>query len=137
MNTGAEQQHPPTAGHAGEAAAGHELSDARVRPLVWSGLALAILMLLAFAVIAILLFGVGQAPADTSNSVPEGAAVEQQLPPAPRLEQNPNVDGNRIITQQTERLESYGWVNERSGTAHIPIERAMELLLEQGDSASE
>jgi hypothetical protein len=134
MNTGSEQHLP----HPGsEAEIGHELSDAKIGPLVWSGLAIGILMLLAFSLIAILLFGVGQAPADTSNTIPQGAEAQLQLPPGPRLEQDPAVDGTRIIAEQTERLESYGWVNQRAGTAHIPIDRAMELLLERNGTGSE
>ena len=31
-------------------------------------------------------------------------------------------------TQQQARLNSYGWVNRQQGIAHIPIERAMQLL---------
>jgi hypothetical protein len=34
--------------------------------------------------------------------------------------------------QEQARLNSYGWVDEDAGVAHIPIERAMEMILEEG-----
>jgi len=29
-------------------------------------------------------------------------------------------------------LYTYGWVDEKAGTVHIPIERAMDLLVQRG-----
>lgn len=34
--------------------------------------------------------------------------------------------------EQSARLERYGWVDQGAGVAHIPIERAMALVAEQG-----
>ncbi|WP_322486819.1 hypothetical protein [Chloroflexus sp.] len=110
----------------------HEVSDARVQPVIWGIVMVAGTMVLAF-VLAMVLLVVWVGPvADQSNTLSNDEVTQLQLPPAPRLEQNPRVDGDRIIAEATERLESYGWVNERAGRAHIPIERAMELLLEHG-----
>jgi len=39
-----------------------------------------------------------------------------------------SVRGARQRALKMERLGSYGWVDERAGTVHIPIERAMELV---------
>ncbi|OAN38250.1 hypothetical protein A6A03_05005 [Chloroflexus islandicus] len=110
----------------------HEVSDARAQPVIWGVVMVAGTMVLAF-VLAMVLLVVWVGPvADQSNTLSNDEVTQLQLPPAPRLEQNPRVDGDRIIAEATERLESYGWVNERAGRAHIPIERAMELLLEHG-----
>lgn len=110
----------------------HEVSDARTQPVIWGVVMVAGTMVLAF-VLAMVLLVVWVGPvADQSNTLSNDEVTQLQLPPAPRLEQNPRVDGDRIIAEATERLESYGWVNERAGRAHIPIERAMELLLEHG-----
>jgi len=35
-----------------------------------------------------------------------------------------------LDADQLEQLNSYGWVSETDGVAHIPIERAMELVVE-------
>jgi hypothetical protein len=52
--------------------------------------------------------------------------------PAPRLQPDPVSDLNRFRAQEEERLDSYGWVDEKAGVVHIPIERAIELLAEHG-----
>ena len=39
---------------------------------------------------------------------------------------------NGIIVNEDNELYSYGWVDEKAGTVHIPIDRAMELLVERG-----
>ncbi|MEZ5361889.1 MAG: hypothetical protein R2748_05955 [Bryobacterales bacterium] len=36
------------------------------------------------------------------------------------------------IRSVRDRASSYGWVDRESGVAHIPVERAMDLLLEEG-----
>lgn len=34
--------------------------------------------------------------------------------------------------QNAQRLANYGWVNESAGVAHVPIERAMEMVVVNG-----
>jgi hypothetical protein len=112
-------------------AAGYEVADTHARPLVVTAAAIFVMIFLAFALMAGLLFIAGNTPGDSSNAMnPTDVAI--QLPPEPRLEQNPAVDGTRLVAEATERLEGYGWVAQRDGIAHIPIERSMELLLEKG-----
>ncbi|NWF80649.1 MAG: hypothetical protein HXY37_11455 [Chloroflexi bacterium] len=110
-------------------AAGYELADVRARPL-WISIAV-IFALLAFAyvVITVLVFAVGEPLRDPTYAVD---VTSPQVPVGPLVEANPNVDGRRIVNEATEHLESYGWVSQRQGIVHIPIERSMELLLEQG-----
>ena len=37
----------------------------------------------------------------------------------------------KVDNEQLERLGSFGWISEGDGVAHIPIERAMELVVEE------
>lgn len=113
-------------------AAGHEVSDARTGPLAWSILGVFILIVASFAAMGLLLALSAGGLAEFSNTIEDDPAAQQQLPPEPRLEQNPEVDSARIVEEANAQLESYGWVNKRTGTAHIPIDRAMELILERG-----
>jgi hypothetical protein len=55
-----------------------------------------------------------------------------ELPPAPRLQSNPPLDLERMRAEEKTRLETYGWVNREQGIARIPIERAMDLVIERG-----
>jgi hypothetical protein len=48
------------------------------------------------------------------------------------LQADPVADKERQFAAQQQRLNTYGWVDEKAGTAHIPIERAMELVAQRG-----
>ncbi|HEY7369970.1 MAG TPA: hypothetical protein VIA29_08785 [Thermoanaerobaculia bacterium] len=57
---------------------------------------------------------------------------EARLPPPPRLQ----VDGARhwqeFRSAEERRLATYGWMDRGSGAVHIPIEKAMEVVLDRG-----
>jgi len=55
-----------------------------------------------------------------------------ELPPAPRLQSDPPLELERLRAEEKARLETYGWVNREQGIARIPIERAMDLVIEHG-----
>jgi hypothetical protein len=68
-------------------------------------------------------------PTDTRN-VPlkyPGAAF-----PDPRLESDERTQLNNIRLSEEQKLNSYGWVDQKAGTVRIPIERAMDLLVQRG-----
>lgn len=52
--------------------------------------------------------------------------------PEPRLEDNERTELNDFRYQEEEHLNSYGWVDQNAGVAHIPIDRAMQLIAERG-----
>ena len=56
----------------------------------------------------------------------------RQLPPEPRLQVHPVEDLNRVRQSQEELLNSYGWADRGTGKVRIPIDRAMDLILERG-----
>lgn len=68
-------------------------------------------------------------PKDTRQVPPQypGTAF-----PDPRLETDERTQLNGIRIAEEQKLNSYGWVDEKAGTVHIPIERAMELLAQRG-----
>src|ERR1035437_3736994 len=51
---------------------------------------------------------------------------------APMLETNEHGGFRDFLMNQENQLNSYGWVDEKDGVAHIPIERAMELTVQRG-----
>jgi hypothetical protein len=51
---------------------------------------------------------------------------------APMLEIDERTQLRGFLTNQEDQLNSYGWVDEKAGLAHIPIERAMDLIVQQG-----
>jgi hypothetical protein len=52
--------------------------------------------------------------------------------PAPQLEVNERTELNDIRKREEDTLSTYGWVDQSAGTLHIPIDRAMDLLAQQG-----
>ncbi|NJM06850.1 hypothetical protein HC891_12680 [Candidatus Gracilibacteria bacterium] len=123
--------HGPTSAAELPEGVNHELSDARSRHCC----GVASILFVTFAVSAVLMAGllfatVGGDWASLTNTVQEPEA--QQVPPPPILQPVPDVEEDIVIAEQTERLENAGWVNRRNNTVHMPIEHAMELLVERG-----
>ena len=65
---------------------------------------------------------------DTRHAAPEDASKF----PFPRLETNERGQLNEQRLREEETLNTYGWLDQNAGVAHIPIQRAMELIVERG-----
>ena len=72
---------------------------------------------------------VAKVPEDTRNVAP---GYPQTAFPSPRLEEDERGQLNGIRMEEEKTLYSYGWVDEKAGTVRIPIERAMDLLVQRG-----
>ena len=59
-------------------------------------------------------------------------AYPQSVFPNPKLEEDERGQLDDVRTNEDKTLYSYGWVDEKAGTVHIPIERAMDLLVQRG-----
>jgi hypothetical protein len=51
---------------------------------------------------------------------------------SPMLETDERGQLRNFLMNQENQLNSYGWVDEKAGVAHIPIERAMDLIVQRG-----
>ncbi len=70
---------------------------------------------------------------DTRDTrTPQVAAQVKADFPEPRLESDERTEIRDFRWQEARTLNSYGWVNQQAGVVHIPIERAMELVVERG-----
>ena len=68
--------------------------------------------------------------ATTSPMVSE---AERTLPPGPRLQAQPHVESRRdYCAAQEQAVNSYCWIDQQAGVVHVPIDRAMDLVLQQG-----
>ena len=54
------------------------------------------------------------------------------LPPEPRLQVSAPKDLKLYKAAQGEILNSYGWVDQKAGILRIPIDRAMDILVQKG-----
>lgn len=69
---------------------------------------------------------------ETTTVVPSPLQPGRVLPPGPRLQVNAQEDLRDYLQQQQQTLNSYGWVDQGAGVVRIPIDRAMDELLEKG-----
>lgn len=67
----------------------------------------------------------------TEQAAPPRASKENAFP-QPRLETEPSADLSRFNLQESQELNSYGWIDRRAGIVRIPIAEAMSKLLAQG-----
>ena len=52
--------------------------------------------------------------------------------PMPALQTQPFRDIYMLREDEAKRLQSYGWVDKDGGVTRIPVDRAMELMLQRG-----
>lgn len=52
--------------------------------------------------------------------------------PEPRLETDERDEINNFRMEEEQYLNSYGWIDQKAGSVHIPIERAMQLVAQRG-----
>jgi len=102
---------------------GYETSDVNVRAVLAFGaglVAVAAVVHVALAGLLLLLSGTG------------GGAAAGVPPPEPRLQVDPERDMETQRRREEEILSSYGWVDRPAGTVRMPVDRAIDLVLERG-----
>jgi len=67
-------------------------------------------------------------PADTRVVTHE----DTQDFPQPRLEENERTQLSQVIADQDRKLATYNWVDKDKDIVQIPIDRAMDLIVERG-----
>ena len=70
--------------------------------------------------------------ARTEPASPLAATYGDKEPPAPRLQNDPRGDLATLHAREAKQLETYGWVDKQAGRVRIPVDRALQLLAEDG-----
>ncbi|MDQ4074993.1 MAG: cytochrome c [Chloroflexota bacterium] len=111
---------------------GYETSDFSVPTIAWftAGGVVLVILLLAAACAAFGLLADRAAQADRPLSAL--ATGELAEPPPPRLQSAPQLDMAELRAREEALLGNYEVIDEEAGVARIPIDRAMELIAEQG-----
>ncbi len=122
--------HSPEAHDAAHGA--HESSDVNLRPVVISGIALLVILVITAALMLGLFDIMAVQEAHMSPPANPLAATEgQRVPPAPRLQAHPLKDLEELRKAEQDLLTSYAWKDQSAGVVRIPIARAMELLAQR------
>jgi len=110
---------------------GYERRDLSIR-LIWGFLAGLLVTLIAVLLLMGWLFGYFQASQARREAPPSPLTETRQVPPGPMLQVTPQQDLKAMRSQEDALLHSYGWVDQKAGIVRIPIDRAMQLLVERG-----
>ena len=113
-------------------ATGHESSDVSIRAIIITAGTLAV----GAAMVCVLVYGIFRYLADhpltSARPNPLAETEVQQIPPMPRIEDHPAVELKDLHTMEDQILTTYGWTDKDKGIVRLPIDRAMELKLQQG-----
>ncbi len=108
---------------------GHETRDANIRAITIFGLVLAGLILATFISMN-LLTGFFSKEKKSPAKISILADSTKDFP-EPRLQVLPVQDLQKIRKEEEVWLSSYGWVDRQAGVVHMPIEDAMQILVEK------
>jgi hypothetical protein len=75
-------------------------------------------------------FNSGASPTDAWRPLRNQA--RSRSGPGPQLQISPRLDLHYFRAQEDKQLTNYAWVDRSAGVVRVPIERAMELVLERG-----
>lgn len=105
----------------------HEARDINVRAVVGFGVGL-------LAGLVLIFFGIrGFTGILSRHRQPIREPIDiSTTPPGPRLQINEAHDAAEFRDRETALLNTYGWVDRTTGVVRIPVERAMDLLVERG-----
>ena len=115
----------------------HEVSDKRVRNVLIVGGASAFLVIFALIASGVTIYLLAQSH-PMQHMQPLGLVLAPNLQPLERFPKpNLNIDDDHaqrmsLYRTQNVELNSYGWVDRTNGIVRIPIDRAMDLILQRG-----
>ena len=109
----------------------HEETDAKVGPLAKFLVAMGVVIALSF-LFTVALFDFFTQRVESKGATAPPLQVRDELPPRPHLQVVPGLDLTLQRQAERQRLESYGWVDEANKVVHLPIDKAIDALLERG-----
>jgi len=114
-------------------AVGHETSDAQAGPIVRFLVFLAITSIaIAGLMIVFHDYLERREAAEKVGRYPVAAGRDRPLPPPPRLQTEPFEHIKDLRRAERRLLDRYEWVDRKTGTVRIPVDRAMEIVTERG-----
>jgi hypothetical protein len=126
-----EEHHRPGEVHRSDAAQYDR--DLNVRGVVWSALILAVGTIAVLFVVWWLFLGLSKLERAADPPAPALREVrERRLPPEPRLQSDADGDMLKLRAAEDQSLERASWIDEKQGTARIPVDLAIDVLLRRG-----
>ncbi|HEX4083528.1 MAG TPA: hypothetical protein VHY22_01355 [Chthoniobacteraceae bacterium] len=114
-----------------DTAAGHETTDVHPSGVWLAGLGLIVCTVLIMLIVS-WFFNFLRPTSEQPGEVESSVAASVAKFPGPRLQVSPQIDLQTLRAKEDAELQSYGWTDKKAGTVRIPIERAMDLLIQRG-----
>jgi len=111
----------------------HEHTDADSRSITQFGIGLTFLLIVSQLVLWWVFSSLSQREQKLSPPVP--AIIRTQAPkepPEPRLQPNPQSDMRKMLQEEDQVLNQYGWVDPDRGIVRLPIDRALDIVAQKG-----
>jgi hypothetical protein len=107
--------------------------DLNVRGVAWTAILLAIGTILALFLSWWIFLGLGKLEKASDPPPPALREVrERRLPPAPRLQDDPDGDMLKLRAQEDQQIARPSWIDEKQGTLRIPVDLAIDVLARRG-----
>jgi hypothetical protein len=111
---------------------GHEADALRIRGIFLFAVALILLAVVVHVVLGWFMAGFARREQQLSTLRPARFTNSRGQFPAPNLQDEPSQDMQNFVTGQRKTLSNYEWADRKARIARIPIDRAMDILVEKG-----
>jgi hypothetical protein len=112
----------------------YEKGDVHFRGVLIFAVALVVGVVLTLVLVGGMIALLAQHSPSSMRASPTG--TPSVVPPPPVLQAQPWEDLRRYREEQSRTLLNYAWIDRKAGIVRIPIERAMELVIERGPAPS-
>lgn len=124
------QPYPPGSPH--DRGPGYERRDANIGGLLQFAFWMAVVLAVTLAGMKLTFKYFQRTQPLGATTSPMVSETERTLPPKPRLQAQPHFELAEYCAAQQQSVNSYSWINQQAGIVHIPVDRAMDLILERG-----
>jgi hypothetical protein len=110
----------------------HEHAEVDIRAILAFAAALAVVVAVSAGLVYGLWLVLEKQAEGRDPQVSPLARPPDQAPRGPRLLTNEPGNLRTFRQEETGKLESYGWMNQSAGIAHVPVDLAKKLVVEHG-----
>jgi hypothetical protein len=110
----------------------YERKDVNAWAILWVGVVMIVAAVVIHTVVWWLFDAFDRREAQKGRPPATLVQTQRPAPPEPHLQTDAPTDLDELRAAKERELESYGWIDRQKGTVHIPVERAMTLLVERG-----
>jgi hypothetical protein len=112
----------------------YEKGDVHFRGVLIFAIALVVGVVLTLVLVGGMIALLAQSSPSSMRASPTGTPTV--VPPPPVLQAQPWENLRHYREEQSRILSNYAWIDRTAGAVRIPIERAMELVVERGPAPS-